>query len=405
MKKNKIGFYACIMLFIVMTTIMVTGCGNGNVKKEENSNHTETESSEEKETIEIKEINAISEEYAVVTSVDNTTYIIDKNGNAQGTISLDDGYALINKNGYVIVKTSYDNQIIYDKTGKELLTSSDEVQYEFGISDSNLLIRKTNDSSPSDTTSKTEVIDVDGNIQYEITDEDIASSSYEYVGENWFAATYSNGIVTTVEFLYDIDTQEKIEQVQHNLNGDYVIDEVYADIFSSDYTEWKYKIRSKNDHVLELTTSYELNKNGQIFYKDTGDEVLNDYYYDDSEQGIFDQSGNKVRDLSDNQGATWIGYYDDNYYVFSSTGYYYALDSDFNSILEPVSTHIYNINYYGVMARDEDNTYTILYDHELNNEKVLTYKLKRDPYFFIAEIEDSSDYFNLNTEEKLVIYQ
>ena len=57
------------------------------------------------------------------------------------------------------------------------------------------------------------------------------------------------------------------------------------------------------------------------------------------------------------------------------------------------------------MARDEDNTYTILYDHELNNEKVLTYKLKRDPYFFIAEIEDSSDYFNLNTQEKLVIYQ
>ena len=184
-----------------------------------------------------------------------------------------------------------------------------------------------------------------------------------------------------------------------------MIDEVYADIFSSDYTEWKYKIRSKNDQVLELTSSYELNKNGQIFYKDTGDEVLNDYYYDDSEQGIFDQSGNKVRDLSDNQGATWIGYYDDNYYVFSSTGYYYALDSDFNSILEPVSTHIYNINYYGVMARDEDNTYTILYDHELNNEKVLTYKLKRDPYFFIAEIEDSSDYFNLNTQEKLVIYQ
>ena len=86
------------------------------------------------------------------------------------------------------------------------------------------------------------------------------------------------------------------------------------------------------------------------------------------------------------------------------------LDNNFNQILEPVKLGVYNINKYGIMAMDSDKSVTTLYDFELKNKKELSYKLKRDiPQYFIAEIENNDNtaksYFNLNTQEKLVIYK
>lgn len=407
-KKNlEIG----IIVILVSMLFILTGCG----KKEENQNlnekieqmNSENKDSQEKTEIAVSKILAISENYAVVTGADNSTYIIDKNGDKEGTIPYNKGYVLINKNGYVIVKTDMKNQTIYDKTGKEILESTEKVQYEFGITDSDLLIRKTLETSFSGNTSKREVIDIKENVKYEIEDEEI--NTCEYVGNDIFAIVYSNGVTTNVKFLYDVKNNQKIEDVQYNLKSDSKIDTVYVDVMSSDYTDWKYKIRRKNNNILELTSSYEMNNNNQIFYLDTYDKILSDNsYYDGTKKAICGNDGNTIKDLSEGNGASNIGYYDNKYCIQSSTGYYYVLDENFNRIIEPTEMHVYDINYYGIMSRDSENTHTIVYDYELNNKKELSYKLKREPDFFVAEIEKSnnsvSEYFNLNTQEKLVIY-
>ena len=114
--------------------------------------------------------------------------------------------------------------------------------------------------------------------------------------------------------------------------------------------------------------------------------------------------------MSEGNGASLIEYYDNKYYIKSGTGYYYVLDNNFNQILEPVKLGVYNINKYGIMVTNSDNSFTTLYDFELKNKKELSYELESDTLkYFIAEIENTDNsaksYFNLNTQEKLVVYK
>lgn len=105
-----------------------------------------------------------------------------------------------------------------------------------------------------------------------------------------------------------------------------------------------------------------------------------------------------------------IGYYNNQYYIKSGTGYYYILDNNFNRILEPTKMSVYGIGTYGIMSRDDSNSFTTLYSHNLENKKELSYKLEGEPKYFIDEIKSTNNssvtnYFNLNTQEKLVIYK
>lgn len=168
MKKKILGVGVTIILIAML--ILLTGCGNENTEITDNGvqNTDDTKVSQEERTeIQVKEVKAVSENYAVVTGYDNSTYIIDKEGNYQGTIPLSNDNVLINNDGYIATKPEMSKVNIYDKTGKELFKTDDTNKFYFVITDSNLLLRRTTESSFSGNTSKTEIIDVDGNTKFE----------------------------------------------------------------------------------------------------------------------------------------------------------------------------------------------------------------------------------------------
>lgn len=196
--------------------------------------------------------------------------------------------------------------------------------------------------------------------------------------------------------LYNLK-ENSIQETNTNLN---------LGVNNSSYEDWTYNNTIYNDNVLKIDSNYYMNSQKQIIYCNSKDIVLsNEYYYSGTKQSICKYDGTVVKDLSEGNGAANIGFYGNKYYIESSTGYYYILDEIFNKILEPIEMSVYNINSYGIMSRDKNNTHTILYNHNLEDKKELSYKLKKDPKYFIAEIESTSGYFNLNTQDKLIIYK
>ncbi len=397
------------ILFIGILVVSLTGCGKA--IKNSNTMDTNKDQQESKESVEITDVKAVSENYAVVVGDDNSTYIIDKEGNALGTITLTNDNVLINKDGYIAVKPEVGKVNIYDKTGKELYKTDDKTKFSFFVTESNLLLRRTIESSFSGNTSKTEIIDIDGNVKFE-TDID---AKLEYIGNDLVADITGNGVKVTINKVYDLKTNSEVDVSQYySLKENNVHESWFLDlgVKDSNYTDWKYTNLKQND-ILMINggKSSGINNKNEYVVGDSYDVLLsNEYYYSGDKHSICKYDGTIVKDLSEGNGASIIGYYDNKYYIESGTGYYYVLDNNFNQILEPVELHVYNINKYGIMATDSNKSVTTLYDFELKNKKELSYKLKRDtPQYFIAEIENTDNsaksYFNLNTQEKLVVYK
>lgn len=309
MKKKILSLGVILMLVIML--IALTGCGKQETTQElSNSNKNNTEVSNEisdnanKTEIEIKDVKAVSENYAVVTGYDNSTYIIDKKGNYQGTIPLSHERVLINKDGYIAVKEKMNKVNIYDKTGKELFKSDDTTEFQFVVTDSNLLLRKTTESSFSGNTSKNEIIDVNGNVKFETEIGDV-----EYIGYDLVAKIYSNGMYLSYEEVYDLKTNTKVDisklyslkengEKETNANLDLGVND-------SDYEEWSYDNVKQNDNVLEINYNYCMNDKNEIIYKESNDKVLsNQYYYDSDTKAICKYDGTVVKDLSEGDGAS-----------------------------------------------------------------------------------------------------
>ena len=102
-----------IILALIIMLVGLTGCGEQKQQQEEIKKQDSSESSNEaKEQIEVKEVKATSKNYAVVKGNDNIQYIVDKEGNVQGTINnVTDSDVIINDNGFLL--NSIDKIILY----------------------------------------------------------------------------------------------------------------------------------------------------------------------------------------------------------------------------------------------------------------------------------------------------
>ena len=143
MKKRilKIG----IMLILMTMLFVLAGCGNeekteSSAGTETNSNNTVQEVNEEGE--DVTNVFATSDNYAVVEANDKA-YIINNNGEKQGTIDFeinDDAIVVVNNDGYVYYEVSNENNKILDKTGKVILENNNNETYNY-ITENNYTLK------------------------------------------------------------------------------------------------------------------------------------------------------------------------------------------------------------------------------------------------------------------------
>ena len=172
-----------------MTMLFVlAGCGNeekteSSAGTETNSNNTVQEVNEEGE--DVTNVFATSDNYAVVEANDKA-YIINNNGEKQGTIDFeinDDAIVVVNNDGYVYYEVSNENNKILDKTGKVILENNNNETYNY-ITENNYTLKTSKESSfESGESTKKEIVDLSGKVIKTIEEE----TSYYYLGGDiWY---------------------------------------------------------------------------------------------------------------------------------------------------------------------------------------------------------------------------
>ena len=301
--------FLCLLCGVLL--LGVTGCGN-----EKESKKNDNTPKENTEGIAVTDVYATSNNYLVVKA-DGKVYIIDNEGKKQGTldISIDEENTItINDDGYVYYG-NYGNNNIYDKKGKIVLESTDDITYQY-ISANNNTIRRSKDSDfETGTTTVKEIVDMEGEAIKKLD----AEVDQYYVGGNIWQIYDEEG-----EFLYNEETNEKLEN------------EDYFDDYSYYY--------GGPDSATAITIA-----NGGVFFdehhfvtsdlKYTYDEdiiyVSSDYYYNNEDYSIYSYDGTKVKEFTSGDGFSHIFSIDNTYYVESGTGYFYTLDKDLNQNEEP----------------------------------------------------------------------
>ena len=253
--------FLCLLCGVLL--LGVTGCGN-----EKESKKNDNTPKENTEGIAVTDVYATSNNYLVVKA-DGKVYIIDNEGKKQGTldISIDEKNTItINDDGYVYYG-NYGNNNIYDKTGKIVLESTDDITYQY-ISANNNTIRRSKDSDfETGTTTVKEIVDMEGEAIKKLD----AEVDQYYVGGNIWQIYDEEG-----EFLYNEETNEKLEN------------EDYFDDYSYYY--------GGPDSATAITIA-----NGGVFFdehhfvtsdlKYTYDEdiiyVSSDYYYNNEDYSIY----------------------------------------------------------------------------------------------------------------------
>lgn len=381
-----------ILMFLICGGLVLglaTGCGSNKEEKQLNDNNSNNEQKQQ-ESITVKEVKAVSENYAVVVGNDNLTYIIDKDGKNQGNIeSSSSDKILINNEGYITLRTSGKEQTIFDKTGKVIYEKETGLNYSFGVAENGYLSRTTSKNGNI----KSELIDIKGNSIKELTEYSSDNYTYEYYGNNIFGLCKPNVGSTNkesnTEYLYNVKTGniKKIEKVNVNIN-----DAVY-------HNEWKNIVKNVNDNVLKVNNYY-INEDLIITNRD---QILlnNKYYYDSEKKAICDIEGNSIKDLSEYGSISYIGYYNNVYSIYGN-GKYTVLNQDFDKKADSIDLKVYGITKYGLLVSNSNNT--SIYDFDGKKEKDFEDYLNNDVDYFITSSK-SNTYYNLNTKDELVIYK
>ena len=320
MKKIFLSILTIILLSAML--VLLTGCGASKVDVEQPTNNENKTASVEE--IDVIEVYATSDNYAIVRGNDSNIYIIDNTGKVQGQLesepfnaSTDSLKTKITNEGNALVLSSVGSNgtKIYDKSGNLIFEKTSSESYD-ELSDNNYTIKstKTSDFESGSTTTR-EIVDLQGNVKKKIEGTD----SYTYVGGHIWSI--SNG-----HSFYNDDTDKSFNNdtdLSYNFrNGD---EKIYSLSDGGVYI--------KNTAIIlgsgKITTNNENFKLSDIIAIDE------DYYYNKEDKTVYKWDGTKVKELSSGDGATVIEKIDDKYYVKSGTGYYYTLDEKFESQSEP----------------------------------------------------------------------
>lgn len=320
MKKTVLTILTVLLLFAML--VLLTGCGASKVDVEQpTNNENKTATTEE---IDVIEVYATSDNYAIVRGNDSNIYIIDNTGKVQGQLdsepfnaSTDSLKTRITNEGNALVLSSIGSNgtKIYDKSGNVILEKTSSESYD-ELSDDDYTIKstKTSDFESGNTTTR-EIVDLQGNVKKKIEGTD----SYTYVGGHIWSV--SNG-----RSFYNDDTDKS---------------------FNND-TDLSYNFRTEDEKTYPLSDggvyikntaiilgSGEVKTNNENFKLSDIIAIDEDYYYNKEDKTVYKWDGTKVKELSSGDGAIVIEKIDDKYYVKSGTGYYYTLDEKFESQSEP----------------------------------------------------------------------
>ena len=408
MKKKILGFGVIAVLIVMLFAL--TGCGNNdsdtNTNKQDNVVTDEKEiSKEERERIEVKKVYATSENYAVVAGEDLKIYIIDKEGIAQGTVenALSTNHFMINKDGYISQVTNNDSKIL-DKSGKVLFESSGTEFYKYGITpDGYLLKRITESSFESGSSQKWLVIDVNGNIIHELS-EDISKQMQTgyglmYLGGNIFCKQGLDGRY----YLLNAKTGEMKATDYSDFNRFKLTED-------KNYVKYSMEI---NDNMIVVNESLLIKEDLTCVEFKNKIAINEKYYYDQDAKSICNYDGTVVKEITEGNGIANIYYGDDKYYVSSGTAYYYVMNNNFEQIEEPVKLGkgVSGINKYGIIVKKDVTTrQSALYDFEGNLLYDFNNYYAYDPQDFVARtfidsVSNDTMPVNLNTGEVLTIYK
>ncbi len=322
MKKKILG--VLIVIILIITLIGLAGCRS----KEENSANTENSEAKQNESdtqkenqegIVVTNVYAASDKYAVVVA-DNKTYIINNNGEKQGTVDFEisEGATItINNNGYVYYGSSYDSNRILDKSGKVIYENNNDTMYNYITEDNYTLRTSTKSDFENGESKQKEIIDMSGNVIKELEGE----TSYYYLGGSIW---YCDG---NEKSLYNEKTGDVV--VTDNYNIYYNNLRSYAGGFDSNV---KYKnIENGGTFInsLYITSDLKCEDNSNKKY------ITDEYYYNIEDYSIYKYDGSKVKELTSGKGYENIYFGEDKYYVQSGTGFFYVLDEEFNQIEEP----------------------------------------------------------------------
>lgn len=397
--KKKILILGIILALIIML-VGLTGCGEQKQQQEENKNQNSSESSKEPtEQIGVKEVKATSKNYAVVKGNDNSQYIVDKQGNVQGTIdNITDLDVIINDNGYVTVYDS-SRKTVYDKTGNEIVSGN----FAAGVTDDGWILKSNRESNFSGGDSiKYVAVNVDGT-EKETSIDSSKYYSWSYLGNDIYSCdgtgSYGQRYVTA---LYNIKTDKlkEVKNVYYSKDSLAIFDDnILVGFTMTDYSE---DAVSGKNYKVAINNELEFMKYSKTFLNADGD------YCDGT--AIYNKDGKEIKDLTDGNGVKSIIFKNDKYCIASMTEFYYVLDKNINTIKEPVKLGkiIQEVTEYGVLARNE-NDGTDLYDLDGNlKESFGTYLASGDITNFIAKAYEpygNIKYFSLDTGKEFVIYK
>ena len=351
------------------------------------------------ETIKIvKEVKATSKNYAVVKGNDNIQYIVDKEGNVQGTINnVTDSDVIINDNGYVTVYDS-SRKTVYDKTGNEIVSGN----FAAGVTDDGWILKSNRESNFSGGDSiKYVAVNVDGT-EKETSIDSSKYYSWSYLGNDIYSCdgtgSYGQRYVTA---LYNIKT-DKLKEVKHVYYSTDSLaifdDNIIVGLTMTDYSEDS--VSGKN---------YKVAINSELEFMKCGITLLNSNGDYNGGDAIYNKSGEKIKDLTDGNGVKSIIFKNDKYCIVSMTEFYYVLDKNFNTIKEPVKLGkiIQEVTEYGVLVRNE-NDGTDLYDLDGKLKESFGTYLESTITNFIAKAYEpygNIKYFNLDTGKEFIIYK
>ena len=337
MKKKILNL--AIVVILASMLILLTGCGTTNTPENKNNNQNEQTSENgenernENSAIEVSEVYATSEKYAVVLGTDSNYYIIDNTGKMQGqlnvgTLSSSNGnYKVkITNEGNVLINSSGETNgsKIYDKTGKVIFEKTASEYYN-ELTDYNYTL-KTTKTSDFETGNKltTELVDLTGKVIKSVSEK----AKYYYLGGHiWLIS----------EDGYKLYNDSTDKTVEYSNGSDIAFNRNSMNLNKSE--EKSYKLSDGgvyyNKSIIVLGDLKIIDKESENVNFSDIQVIDNKYYYNKEDKSIYKWDGTKVKEITSGNGLNNIENINGKYYVKSGTGYYYTMDENFEQTSEP----------------------------------------------------------------------
>ncbi len=108
-----------------------------------------------------------------------------------------------------------------------------------------------------------------------------------------------------------------------------------------EFSNLKHSDKTLSDGTIVYNSGYIYTNNLERKDYDFDFEYVNDNYYYNYDDNIFYKSDDtKEKEITSGDGLKKIYYADNTYYVLSGTGYFYAMNENFETIIEPFKSEI-----------------------------------------------------------------